>query len=267
MARRILNLIESTVDFLPNDEVYFTFKRHKFSATINTSGFIYNVVWTMPNNVTVGIFPQRSFESLTDWTETCIQEKLDEYHTRYSAWRRVKHTRTMKTMEHVYKECSRLSLETQPNKLTNSELLQLHTLSQQHVLELTQKNTMYEEAFKNWEKWYLRSNVEPFPVKNPFSSVEIEPLKTESVQPIVLNSPSGTYLVIQRMTDKHPEAVQTVQSLGLSGFRKLAEKFTTENKTWHPPDTKAEAWWSVSVDEINKNPRKVARLVYEFFKK
>ena len=269
MARRIQNLIESTVDFSPEDVIYFTFKRHKFSAHVNSAGFIHNVAWTTPNNAITTVFSQRSFESLTDWTETCIQEKLDEYHTRYSAWRRVKHARTMKTMETLHKECTRMALGTQPSKLTNSELLQLHVLSQQHALELTQKCTLYQKALDQWEKWYMHSNTVPLPVQNPFTMSDTpESPKTEAVQPIVLNSPSGTYLVIQRMTEKHPEAVQTVQNLGLSGFRKLADKFTAENKTWHPPETSyVEGWWTDGVGEINKHPRKVARLVYEFFKK
>ena len=138
MARRLLNIIQSSVGLAPNDVIYFTFKKHKFSAYVTGAGLIHNVTWEKPNeNISVCVFPMRTFESLTDWTETCIQEKLDEYHTRYSAWRRVRHFKTNKPMEELYKDYQRLKLSNANSKKLNaSELQQLNTLSAERILYL-----------------------------------------------------------------------------------------------------------------------------------
>ena len=138
MARRLLNIIQSGVGLAQNDVIFFTFKKHKFSAYVTSAGLIHNVTWEKPNDHhVVSVFPMRTFESLTDWTETCIQEKLDEYHTRYSAWRRVRHFKTSKPMEELYKEYQRLKLSNPNNKKLNaSELQQLNTLSAERILYL-----------------------------------------------------------------------------------------------------------------------------------
>ena len=50
-----------------------------------------------------------------------LKEKLDEYHTRYSAWRRVRHARTSRPMEQIYKEYTRKKLIRSVKKLSVAE--------------------------------------------------------------------------------------------------------------------------------------------------
>ena len=83
------------------DVLYFTFKKHVFTGHVTNGGVIWNCIWQKPGELPQEIFKHsvslgqqlyvRTFESLTDWTETCIQECLDEYHTRYSSWKRGRH--------------------------------------------------------------------------------------------------------------------------------------------------------------------------------
>jgi hypothetical protein len=266
MARRLSTLIDSPCDLKANDIVYFTFKQNRFSATVTSTGLITNVKWTKPNSITENVFSLRSFESLTDWTETCIQEKLDEYHTRYSAWRRVRHARSSRPMEQIYKEFCRHKLNNNIKKLTVSEYQHLCALNNERVLFLEKNMEKHKEAIQKWKSWFEKNHEhEELPVEN-IEHTEKKKEHNETVQPIMLDSPSGTYLVIQRMKEVAPNAVASVKSLGLNGFRKMTDKFIKQNQTWDPPSTK-EKWWEHNMTEINKDPRLIARIVHEFFKK
>lgn len=268
MARRLANLVDSQGDLKSNDEIYFSFKQNKFSASITSSGLITDTVWTKPNSLHENIFRTRSFESLTDWTETCIQEKLDEYHTRYSAWRRVRHARTSRPMEQIYKEYTRKKLIKSVKKLSVAEYQNLLSLNQERILYLEKLIEQHEEKQKKWTKWFSQTHPNETPPVETTQELKKKQEKKyeEKVQPIVLDSPSGTYLVIQRMKEIAPSAIATVQTLGLNGFRKMTEKFIKENQTWNPPST-TETWFDNKMDDINKDPRLIARVVHEFFKK
>lgn len=41
---------------------------------------------------------RQGFTSLTDWCDSCIQELANEYVTRFSSWKRVKHVKTQHPM-------------------------------------------------------------------------------------------------------------------------------------------------------------------------
>ena len=262
MARRLSNLVDSQGQFRPNDQIHFTFKGHKFTAVVTASGLIHNVKWTTPVGKITPVFTERSFESLTDFTETCIQEKLDEYHTRYSAWRRVRHTRTGKPMEQIYKAYSENKLTKNINKLTASEYQQLLNLKEEKILALENKIARMKKDQETWSKWFKKNHPQE---KEPVS-VQPEKEKKESVQPILLDSPSGTYLVIQRMKEKAPSAVSNLKNMGMTNFRKMTEKFIKENQTWNPPSSST-SWWENSVKDVNNDPMLVAKFVHEFFKR
>lgn len=269
MARRLTNLIESESDLKENDSIYFTFKQHKFTAIVTSAGLISDTQWIKPNGVQSNIFILRSFESLTDWTETCIQEKLDEYHTRYSAWRRVRHAKTMKPMETLYKEYQRIKLTKTVSKLSSNEYQQLIHLNEEKILYIEKLLQQQQKINDKWTNWFTEKfpneNL-PVTVKKKKEPPVQKPKQQETVQPIMLNSPSGSYLVIQRLKEVAPSTIQNVQSLGLNGFRKMTEKFVKENQTYDPPYSQ-QTWFDKNLDDINKNPRMVASIVHAFFTK
>ena len=52
-----------------------------------------------PSKPYVPCFSDRQgFTSLTDWCDSCIQELANEYVTRFSSWKRVKHSKTQHPM-------------------------------------------------------------------------------------------------------------------------------------------------------------------------
>ena len=84
--RRLQQLLQAGI-IKEKDVLYFTFKKHIFTGKVGQGGVIGHCTWQKPNEVARSIFDGtrmiqhqpyvRTFESLTDWTETCIQECLD----------------------------------------------------------------------------------------------------------------------------------------------------------------------------------------------
>ena len=272
MARRLACILQSQVELNANDKIYFTFKKNKFTATVTTAGLIHNVVWEPPVGPSVEVFKLRTFESLTDWTETCIQEKLQEYHTRYSAWRRVRHMPTNKPMEALHKEYQRIKL-INTKKKSSQEMQQLITLSQERILYLQKCLECRDEALAAWDTWWKENNPDTAAPVLPQAPIEQEvqqapqpaPVAQTAVQPIVLNSPSGAYITIQRVKAVNPEAAAHLKSIGMNGFRDMARKFQSSNKTWFPPSK--EPWFQKTLGEINSDPGMIASVVHEFFTK
>lgn len=272
MARRLACILQSQVELNANDKIYFTFKKNKFTATVTTAGLIHNVVWEPPVGQAVSVFKLRTFESLTDWTETCIQEKLQEYHTRYSAWRRVRHMPTNKPMEALHKEYQRIKL-TNTKKMSSQEMQQLITLSQERILYLQKCLEVRDEALAKWDGWWKENKGDVESPVLPQAPIEQEvqqapqqsPPSQTAVQPIVLNSPSGAYITIQRVKAINPEAAAQLKSIGMNGFRDMARKFQSTNKVWHPPSQ--EPWFQKTLGEINSDPGMIASVVHAFFTK
>lgn len=90
MTSVLQRLLDSKV-IHTNDPIVFKFKRHTFGATIAEGGLIGQC--TM-NGKPVDL---SGFKTLTDWCDSCIQELVQEYVTRFSSWKRVKHVPTGKS--------------------------------------------------------------------------------------------------------------------------------------------------------------------------
>ena len=89
------------------DTIEFTFKGNTFRAKILRGGLIgkcqqQSIHDKEPVSVletTVG------FSSLTAWTESCLQDLLEEYYTRYSSWKRVYHRESKRSMSDLRDQC------------------------------------------------------------------------------------------------------------------------------------------------------------------
>lgn len=85
------------------DEVYFVFRQHRFAATLRRGGILASCTWQpsgVPPPECRPIFRNRGgFSTLTSWCDACLHECLDEYISRFSAFKRVRHTRTDCTMD------------------------------------------------------------------------------------------------------------------------------------------------------------------------
>jgi hypothetical protein len=72
------------------DGIAFHFKGNDFQAAVCAGGLISHCTW---NSAPV-LQDKIAFSTLTDWCDTCIQELLSEYVTRFSSWKRVRHVAT-----------------------------------------------------------------------------------------------------------------------------------------------------------------------------
>ena len=72
------------------DTLSFSFKGHTFSTHLKRGGILAFCAW---NDKPV-FYDRSGFTSLTDWSDTCIQECLNEFVTRFSSWKRIKHAVT-----------------------------------------------------------------------------------------------------------------------------------------------------------------------------
>ena len=96
----------------PGDAIHFTFKKHHFCATLEPGGILANCFYDHKP-----CFMDRAgFNSLTDWCDSCIQELLEEYATRFSGWKRCKHTATGTTMAMLRQRLQTLK----PNRKTDA---------------------------------------------------------------------------------------------------------------------------------------------------
>lgn len=227
--RRLQQLLQSRI-IAENDVLYFTFKKNKFTGRVAQGGLIWHCTWQKPGEEARSIFDKsaqlggqpfvRTFESLTDWTETCIQECLDEYHTRYSSWKRVRHQRTEQTMETLFKHLQRQNLaqshQRNSNKDNGKNLLLFEQIAsqKQHIDAL-------EKVNQTWTEWFQKHHPgETLPVQ-PVAQPVPQSQTTEAVaQPFVLNSEHGQFMVLQRVNEVAPaECVSWLKSMGQSKFK------------------------------------------------
>ena len=101
MTSTILSRLISSGLISPGDAITFNFKKDKFTANIESGGLIAKC--TMNGEPVLGVF-----KTLTDWCDTCIQELVNEYVTRFSSWKRVKHQPTGRTFTQLRELLSQL---------------------------------------------------------------------------------------------------------------------------------------------------------------
>jgi hypothetical protein len=247
--RRLQQLLQCRLVWT-DDVLYFTFKKNRFYGSITSGGLIWKCLWQKPGHEPLAVFQKgsmldglpyvRTFESLTDWTETCIQECLDEYHTRYSSWKRVRHQRLDQPMETLFKHFQSRSL---PQVTESSVALYEQIAALQHHLEQSHSTN------QKWKEWFVSTNSDaPLPVVD--IGVENPPTAASpnvEAQPFVLTSDTGQYVVLHRVNEVAPqECVNWLKQNGPHSFKTMLgnmkqavvfEPVTNCPKTWAPVDT------------------------------
>lgn len=230
------------------DVLYFTFKKHVFTGHVTNGGIIWNCTWQKPGELAQEIFKHsvslgqqpyvRTFESLTDWTETCIQECLDEYHTRYSSWKRVRHQLTDKPMEVLFKNLQ--MREITPGNSSPKPTLLFEKLASQkaHIDVLTKYITEIRE-------WYEKEHPGKQLPQGPLAEQSNEQKNDQpTVQPFLLNSEQGQYVVLHRLNEVAPqECISWLKQNGpesfkerLHGIKMCFEPCKNQPQQWNPVD-------------------------------
>lgn len=230
--RRLQQLLQARIVYV-EDVLYFTFKKHVFTGCVIHGGLIWKVTWQKPGEEPKNIFSNaakiseqpyiRTFESLTDWTETCIQECLDEYHTRYSSWKRVRHKRTEQPMEVLFKHLQKRQI-TRESEQSKQILLYEQLAGHRNYID-SLKQTIHE-----WETWFGTTHKG---LQNPVTT-PVEPCEEleEQAQPFVLTSDSGKYMVLHRVNEVAPqECISWLKENGQNSFEKILQSIHFEPAT------------------------------------
>lgn len=118
----------------PLDQLAFVFKKQTFAAQIVDGGLLSHCTW----NGQPVLQDKVSFTTLTDWCDTCIQELADEYVTRFSSWKRVRHVKTGLTLSQVRAQLQSTDAEDDAPGKCRCQQLQKQVLQLQlQVKELT----------------------------------------------------------------------------------------------------------------------------------
>lgn len=114
------------------DSLGFTFKRYEFKAKLMDGGIL--AFCTFDGKP---VFRDRpGFTSLTDWSDTCIQECLQEFVTRFSSWKRIRHCTTGTPMFVLRAQLwETRSASRSPQTITEDDLMN----ERRRVIFLTQK--------------------------------------------------------------------------------------------------------------------------------
>lgn len=265
--RRLQQLLQSRI-IIPEDVLYFTFKKHKFTGRVAQGGLIWHCTWQKPGEDARFIFKRanqlngqpfvRTFESLTDWTETCIQECLDEYHTRYSSWKRVRHLRSESTMETLFKHLQRQQIIQEQSrghatKDSNKSLLLFEQIaSQKHHISIL------ENKLNSWNKWFTQTYPEQqIPVESISLSNNTNTDTQNVAQPFVLTSEQGQFMVLQRVNEVAPvECISWLKQIGRDKFKEYMTDCETHIK-FTPMTT--------NIPDSTTSPEAARQFVHDFF--
>jgi hypothetical protein len=119
------------------DQLAFTFKKHRFTGVISAGALIAQCTW---NGKPIH---QSGFKTLTDWCDTCIQELVHEYVTRFSSWKRVRHVPTQRSFTQLREALPRIGLA--PPTCTCAET----RVQQRHIARLEQRIMQLQAQMKS----------------------------------------------------------------------------------------------------------------------
>ena len=185
MASSLFDLVRSDL-IRENDEIEFTFKNYTFRAQIVRGGLITNCTLRRPtsNKFEPVLEHVTSFSSLTSWTESCLQDELQEYFTRYSSWKRVFLVRLNVTLGEIrdrqkvlntkvkgtdvielyreicrlQKRCSEMGKVLKRNNLFEDrwEVKPLIKMNEEQVPKVKKRKLVNKKAFSNIQKLMLQ---------------------------------------------------------------------------------------------------------------
>lgn len=220
-----------------NDVLRFDFKSNIFSATITEGGVLHKCHWKNPQGLLLTVLKGKTFMSLSDWTECCIQEILHEFSTRYSSWKRVYHTKSGKTLDELWK----LYNEKKLSDIKKPSIDQLRQINDRLMERLAKANEKIEDLTSSSEG---------------------------AVRPIIMDSPHGTYMVLQRMIQTDHPHLQHLKENGLSDFRKHLTEFSKHPSLPPVEDgsmCESHAWFEEAKKTSPQDSLSVAKFVHDFF--
>ena len=242
MSKRIQALIASAAsDVEVDDTILLTFKNKSITGRIADNGLIHRSA-LITDSGEADVLTGRVFNSLSNWADACLQEVLQEYSTRYPAWKRIKHSKSNKTFEDIWKLHAEQELEAVSSP-TKSELTMLVERLHERVARQKEEISRLREGKKEPDRQHTAS------------------------ARILMDSPWATHVVLQRVAQTHPDRLEDVRKMGIDGMKSKLKKFVSTQRTLEVP-TQEVGWYTSVMDESRKiGSEGVAKSVFDFFQR
>tara|TARA_B110000967_G_scaffold39518_1_gene39246 strand:- start:1851 stop:2624 length:774 start_codon:yes stop_codon:yes gene_type:complete len=135
------------------ETLYFEFKKFIFYCKISEDGILHDCSY---KNIETSMMQKcheavAGFQSLTDWSDLCVQEISGEYVTRFSAWKRVRRMRTKRLVGEL-RDIYRSKIVPTSNR---SPCKSCVTHKRGNLL-LVQQNKILCEILKRWEDVFIK---------------------------------------------------------------------------------------------------------------
>lgn len=242
MSKRIQALLASSeCEVEVGDTIMLTFKNRSVTGHIAENGLIHRSALLKDEGEDT-VLAGRVFNSLSNWADACLQEVLQEYSTRYPAWKRIKHAKSNKTFEDIWK--------------LNAEK-ELELVASPTKVELTMLVERLHERVARQKEEIVRLR-------------EGKPEKPAAAAPsarILMDSPWATHVVLQRVAQTHPERLEEVRKMGLGGMKSKLKKFVSTQRVLEVPKEEV-GWYTSIMDDSRKiGSDGVAKSVFDFFQR
>ena len=183
------------------DTIEFTFKGNTFRAKILRGGLIgkcqqQSIHDKEPVSVletTVG------FSSLTAWTESCLQDLLEEYYTRYSSWKRVYHRESKRSMSDLRDQCKLKSTKRKHEDVAElyKEIFRLQTTIDEMNDHIAKVHKGEKIPFRRWS--YLHIEPQPRePVVKKFKRF-YDPFVSSTAEDAICNDSSPLNSIVKEI--------------------------------------------------------------------
>lgn len=150
------------------DTVEFTFKGNTFQAKILRGGLLGKCMQQSIHQKEPVLVLQSTvgFTSLTAWTESCLQDLLEEYYTRYSSWKRVFHKESKRSMSDLRDQC-----KLKDTKRKHEDVLELYKEIFRLQATIDEMNTHIKclhngqpLPYKSWTYLHIEPQIKEIPV-------------------------------------------------------------------------------------------------------
>ena len=197
------------------DTIEFTFKGNTFRAKILRGGLIgkcqqQSIHDKEPVSVletTVG------FSSLTAWTESCLQDLLEEYYTRYSSWKRVYHRESKRSMSDLRDQCKLKSTKRKHEDVAElyKEIFRLQTTIDEMNDHIAKVHKGEKIPFRRWS--YLHIEPQPRePVVKKFKRF-YDPFVSSTAEDAICNDSSPLNSIVKEIILKRRSSTKVSSSI------------------------------------------------------
>lgn len=170
----LLDLINNNL-IAVNDSIEFTFKGNHFCAKILTGGLIGQCTLQRCHEKSQSpiLKSNGAFTSLTAWTESCLQDVLEEYYTRYSSWKRVIHVESKRNLGDLRDQCKLLNSDDCEANDLYKEIIRLQNMINEMNAHIRRMHNGEQLQLKQWKYLKIKQK-ETIATKRKFEYVDLD---------------------------------------------------------------------------------------------